>query len=375
MLGFNINPGNHLFQITPELRKELLHYKQQAIKLEKRLKNCSELKKHLDELLEVQSNNTRPISQLTFGDNSHIEALDIPDKPKEPRKLKNIHLSKDLIEVTQYNVNGLKTICSNVKISDVDDETSIKLGCDKKETKQNTSNNFINPQTDDNYRLRSASESRKETDIQKPSTPPKPRLIRSNSYTLESPSPILLEHLKKTSCDEYINTNVNSVTNSRNWASLENNLASGDSSDFNSINTVFHKEINDNSPDKSSKDIEEIKSPTIEVYQTDISVQQITVNTNKASQSDLSKDDKRETFFNMNPFGVLEPDSELMNVLKDIPDIYATQIIELLKKQHNEQKERLERYDNLNEASDKVNLEHFRIQSNCESTQKYSEGR
>lgn len=339
--------------------------------MEKRLKNCSELKRHLDELLEVQSNNTRPISQLTFGDNSHIEALDISDKPKEPRKLKNIHLSRDLIEVTQYNANGLKTICSNVKITDVDDETSIKLGCDKEGTKQNTSNNFIDPQTDDNYRLRSASESRKETEIQKPSTPPKPRLIRSNSYTLECPSPILLEHLKKTSCNEHINTNFNCITNSRNWASLENNLASGDSSDFNSINTVFHKE----SPDKSSKDIEEIKSPTIEVYQTDISVQQITVNTNKASQSDLSKDDKRETFFNKNPFGVLEPDSELMNVLKDIPDIYATQIIELLKKQHIEQKERLERYDNLNEASDKVNLEDFRIQSNCESAQKYSEGR
>lgn len=178
---------------------------------------------------------------------------------------KTPNLTKDLIEVTQYNGSGVQTICSNVQLSD-----SPRL---KYQT-------WTRPG-------RCKSESRKADNGVSSEESTQPRLIRSNSYTLENPSPVLLQHMK-----------------------------------------------NQSQPAS--------KSPTIEVYQTDISVQQITLNTSTPSES--------ETFFAKNPFDVMESDSELMSVLKEIPDEYAHPVMELLKKQHLEQKKRLERYDSIKQS-------------------------
>lgn len=176
---------------------------------------------------------------------------------------KSVNLTKDLIEVTQYNGSGVQTICSNIQLSE-----SPRL---KYQT-------WTRPG-------RCKSESRKADNDVSSQESPQPRLIRSNSYTLENPSPVLLEHMKNQSAS---------------------------------------------------------KSPTIEVYQTDISVQQITLNTSTTSGS--------EKFFAKDPFDIMEPDSELMGVLKEIPEEYAQQVMELLKKQHLEQKNRLERYDSIKQS-------------------------
>lgn len=185
---------------------------------------------------------------------------------------KTSNLTKDLIEVTQYNGSGVKTICSNVQLSD-----------DSPRLKYQT---WTRPG-------RCKSESRKADNGVSSEESPQPRLIRSNSYTLENPSPVLLQHMK-------------------------------------------------NQSQSASK------SPTIEVYQTDISVQQITLNTSNPSDS--------ETFFAKNPFDVMESDSELMSVLKEIPDEYAHPVMELLRKQHLEQKKRLERYDSIKQSENLIDL-------------------
>lgn len=373
--------------ITTDLRKELLSYKHQAVKLEKRLSKFRDLKKNLNELLGTPEENirTRPSSQLTFSDSSHIEALNICDKPKKLQDLQKPHLSRDIIEVTQYDDNGMKTICSNISLRSIEDTIENDHDCDSIKIDNNSSSAtsmstiYVELNTDEQNNKSNGERSRYyyDNEFSKPATPPKPRLIRSNSYTLESPSPILLAHLQKNSLD-IKTTDGNSLVAARNWTSLENNHTSFESSVFGSADTVYHKESSDKnkgdniesskSPNKSVKVINEVKSPTIEVYQTDISVQQITVNT--VGDSGLTKEEKSEKFLSRDPFEVFEPDCELMNVLKDIPEVYANQILDLLKMQHSEQKERLDRYDTLNNSPQKSvpNTEVFRSQS---SSQKF----
>ncbi|XP_030763063.1 uncharacterized protein LOC115887728 isoform X2 [Sitophilus oryzae] len=318
--------------ITPELRKELLRDKHQAIKLEQRINRCRELKKHLNDLLSA-NDKSRPCSQLTFGDNSHIEALNISDRPKYQRQLNQVNLTSDLIEVSQYDNSGIKSVQQNTeKTNDV-----FNIGCtstDGTVSSDSIIEEHIESCTSGNQNELPKVENTGSVENEEKSnnlSPLKPRLIRSNSYTLESPSPVLLAYLQNVN---NISKQENNLLTSKNWASLENNYSPYESSDFESLNTVCYnvkENGNDNKKsdeniDETSKNINEVKSPTIEVYQTDISVQQITLNTVSNSQGDGTKEEKRE----------------------DIPEAAANQILELLKKQHIEQKERLERYDTLN---------------------------
>lgn len=101
--------------------------------------------------------------------------------------------------------------------------------------------------------------------------------------------------------------------------------------------------------DGLSKNIENPKTAAIEVYQTDISVQQITVNnTIQDLNSGMCQNkNKQNSYFSQDPFDILEPNSDFRKVLKDVPDEYAHQIIDLLRKQQLEQKQRLEKYNHL----------------------------
>ncbi|XP_050306458.1 uncharacterized protein LOC126743410 [Anthonomus grandis grandis] len=295
--------------ITSDLRKELLQYKQQAIKLEKRLKTCRELKQNLEEL---QNSYARPCSELTFGDNSHIDALDISDKPNSTRKLKDIHLSKDLIEVTQYNFSGSKTIFCNQKLDNQNALTNTESPSNKAPSDNATNNDIIRP--------RSSSESREDDIKQKICASPKPRLIRSNSYTLEAPSPILLEHLKRSACGGSNHHSGNQ------WVSSE---SCHNSEIFSTKSTVVFNEAD--SPDQSSKDIKEVKSPTI-------NSQLILDNMHLSGAEKIEKNDdfSVEAAFK---FPSIDSHQYLANVLKEIPDFYAKQIIEMLKHQTLEEKE------------------------------------
>ncbi|XP_066256364.1 centriolar coiled-coil protein of 110 kDa [Euwallacea similis] len=331
--------------ITSESRKELLKYKQQAVRLEQRLKHFRDLKRNFNELLQFK-NSSAHITEPQAG------ALKNCDKYSCVKPWKTSKLSKALLEVTQFNGSGVKTICSNISLVDGSEgETLLNYDAER-------------------LRIRSSrckSESQDNGEPIKPNdeTSPKPRLIRSNSYTLDSPSPVLLEHLRNNLVPAY-NTESSNILNS---TSPKTNNSSLDNDKVNQENPELT--LNLDSPDQSARTvIEEYKSPIIEVYQTDISVQQITVNTNDRAVND--KEAKAEMFFSKNPFQAIEPDGELLNVLKDIPDEYAQQIIDLLKKQHIEQKQRLERYERIQGNNEELESVRSDFSSECKSAESTS---
>ncbi|KAL1518267.1 hypothetical protein ABEB36_001913 [Hypothenemus hampei] len=235
--------------MTPERRKQMQKYKQQAVRLEQRLAHTRALKKHLEEL---KNNEVQLQSALTQCDRNQLTKS-------------TTHLTKDLVDVFEYSSSGVRTI-----LPQLENKEKISIGNDNLSS-------------------------------------PKPRLIRSNSYTLETPSAILLEHLKNRE--------------------------------------------NDTCDPPKMAGREPSRSPTIEVYQTDISLQQITVNTLESPIND-----KKEVFFTKSPLEALQPDGELLKVLKDIPDVYANQIMELLKMQHSEQIDRLERYNHMSRSHDLIDF-------------------
>lgn len=122
---------------------------------------------------------------------------------------------------------------------------------------------------------------------------PKPRLIRSNSYTLDTPSPILLAHLEKHGTNNRDNKMVN-----RGWSSLDNS----------------YNKIDDTEEENQSK------SPTIEVIQTDITIQQVTVNTPFLNEQN---DDLKVADNDIDP--------QLLDILKNIPEEYSNKILNIIK--------------------------------------------
>ncbi|KAG5897972.1 hypothetical protein JTB14_013546 [Gonioctena quinquepunctata] len=184
-----------------------------------------------------------------------------------------------------------------------------------------------------------------------PISSPKPRLIRSNSYTLEAPSPMLLAHLEKCNKLECQGTDERSEVNCRNVSSFENTYVPFENSEFNSLNTVYN--VNTSKAD-DPEEVVEILSPRIEVIQTDISVQQITVNGNKDSATE-------------NDFDFSDHDCQLIRVLRKIPENYSKQIIELIEKQR---KEKLSKAESLRKIEkqflDEFSKKDLSLQENVE---------
>lgn len=273
--------------------------------MQRQLENRRSLKSKTSECLkDPLSNDVQPkFSQPAFDDNNFITVCATPESnPIVP--VSNVHLSKDLIEVTEYNKNGLKII-NNSPATQID---SISDSIDQLAFEGDSIS----------------------------SSPLQPRLLRSSSYTLDRPSPILIEHFR----------------NEQSAASpcLSNPLNSS-SVDENSFESIMHQDTIEVVPDADglSKNIENPKTAAIEVYQTDISVQQITVNnTIQDLNSGMCQNkNKQNSYFSQDPFDILEPNSDFRKVLKDVPDEYAHQIIDLLRKQQLEQKQRLEKYNHL----------------------------
>ncbi|KAH1010914.1 uncharacterized protein LOC109539460 isoform X1 [Dendroctonus ponderosae] len=291
--------------ITPQLRKELLNYRQQAIRLQRQLENRLSLKSNTNGCLKEAFSND------DFHDNNYIAVFATPEEIN-PIVPISMHLSKDLIEVTEYNKDGLKII-NNTQTAQSDNISS--------------SLDHVAFEVDS-----------------RGSQPFQPRLLRSNSYTLERPSPILMEHLRNEQ-----SAGSPCLANTLKWSSPDGKSIESIS------NTARHQDPNEVVTDTAdlAKDVEKPKATAIEVYQTDISVQQITVNTTiqDLPSGRCRNKEKQNSFFSNHPFDSLEPDSEFLKVLKDVPDEYAHKIIDLLRKQQLEQKQRLERYNHLNNAS------------------------
>ncbi|RZC36049.1 hypothetical protein BDFB_003411 [Asbolus verrucosus] len=144
--------------ITPKRREECLKYKIQAIELEKKKERNKLFKKCMEDLARLE-NQTKDLSrfddsqpplyttlenQLTFAeDNTTHSPSHVPYATF--KKLQN--LKSETIDVTEYSDEGVKVINKPSETITYNEAT--------------------------------------------------PKLIRSNSYTLDSPSPILLAHLEK----------------------------------------------------------------------------------------------------------------------------------------------------------------------------------
>ncbi|CAH1959460.1 unnamed protein product [Acanthoscelides obtectus] len=307
--------------ITEKRRIELQRYKQQAIKLEKRLQNCRKLKRNLEELMQVKLP-------------SHQE------KPVLPETIKTLNLSADIVNITEFSSDGIKVWSGNEcvhKKESVDTiPSSVNQIVDSKSKEENeSSKEDLQDKADsstDTFELspslekssQASSNIFRKTDLdqldpepEKESistetcsnisdftSQPRPRLIRSNSYTLEAPSPILLAHLEKTNKGIETQNDLSQQNLARNWTSLEDNYIPFERSAFSSMDTV----LNADDLSCSENKIKESRSPQVAVVQTDISVQHISVRGEEG-------DEKR-----------------LMEVLDKIPEAYSKQILELIEK-------------------------------------------
>ncbi|CAG9856025.1 unnamed protein product [Phyllotreta striolata] len=332
--------GIHLLPpvITPKRRTELEKDRQQAIKLEKRLENTRKLKSDLEELLTLNSLSDK---QPAFS-NSHS---------KKP------NLSKEILEISEYR-NDIKTFSSDFSTvsgsSKSHVNSSSQQDVDDSSIKTNASS-IISCDVND---INSASSSTSKLDIcpalnlsklsstsgsktPSPHKSPKPRMIRSNSYTLEAPSPILLAHLEncsKTAIDDTAEHEDAESLHRSLWGSLDNNYVPFEQSQFSSLNTVYN--FNENNSEESKAATNTVKdevtkepSPSIEVVQTDISVQQITVNANTEELQPVKT-----------TIELTDPDCQLMQVLKKIPAEYSKQIIELIEKQKSDHSLKVDKF-------------------------------
>ncbi|KAJ8919632.1 hypothetical protein NQ315_006158 [Exocentrus adspersus] len=316
--------------ITPKRRVELQHYKQQAVKLEKRLKNCRDLQKNLEDLLNMEPLTDRRYSEVSFCGSSHVEALGIAEKANNdiPPPKRQITLSRDIIDVTQYNTDGIKIIYNDSN-QDVGASEQVEVLYQH----QHTNDVYQEPNSLNSASMDVNNHTLEGTPTKSFSSPlelsPRPRLIRSNSYTLDTPSPVLLAHLKKTGESK---DGLNQSPISRNWSSLENNYVPFEKSEFSSINTVYNanceEDVHSSTP--TPKCEENDAAPAINVIQTDISVHKITVNTNNEVL-----DENSET-----------SDTQLLQVLRALPDMYAKQIIELIESQKGVKSGNLEKDNN-----------------------------
>ncbi|KAF2897812.1 hypothetical protein ILUMI_08368 [Ignelater luminosus] len=201
--------------VTPEKRLELEDYKKRAIDLERRLKCQKDLKTFIDKLdscnLQLGENITENTNSsfsrtlehiLSFGNDSqsHIDALNICDISKNDdqnelpsndnketdvplnskrKNWKSLNLTCNVFDVTEYSDRGIIVFNDCIEQTDpVDKLVASTVELDLSDIC------CIND------------EKKSETTLNREICQPKPRL-RSNSYTLDSPSPILLEHFKK----------------------------------------------------------------------------------------------------------------------------------------------------------------------------------
>lgn len=194
-------------------------YRKRAIDLERRFKYQKDLKTFINKLdscnLQLGKNvteNTDPHASFTrtlehilsFGNDSqsHVDALNISDISKNDNQTElpsidnketdvplnskrkiSLNLTFNIFDVTEYSDKGIIVFNNCVKQTDpVDTLVASTVELDLSDICC----------IDDEKKLETTTTSPLNTEIYQP----KPRL-RSNSYTLDSPSPILLEHFKK----------------------------------------------------------------------------------------------------------------------------------------------------------------------------------
>ncbi|XP_063910731.1 uncharacterized protein LOC135127949 [Zophobas morio] len=222
--------------VTPQVREECLRYKLKAIEIENKKERDKLFKKCMEDLERLENQTKELTVKTTLEQQLALADESSPSHVPYDTYKKMQNLTSETIDVSEYSVEGCKV-------------------------------------------LNKSTESEQECSL----SPPK--LIRSNSYTLESPSPILLAHLEKEArkCIE---------------------LDDSDSASLSPV-TIIDSEL----------------EPPLQVVDTDINVQQITVTTPVKFQ------DNQDSI-----------DPQLLDILSKLPEDHARNILELLSKQHENNK-------------------------------------
>ncbi|KAJ8959337.1 hypothetical protein NQ318_022023 [Aromia moschata] len=271
----------------------------------KRLRNCRAIKKNLEELLNFQPLTDSPQSDI-FKDNSHIEALGIMQKdvdassPPTLTQLKRVSLTKDIIDVAEYNSDGIIMIENDLT------GNYIQLN----HAQRNNDAQAVHNQSANTHSRLSF----------------QPTSYNDCSYALEHDSLNLTNLSNSNQKERHIPQEV----------TLERSDTLKDISPEKSprprlIRIYNTEESNVNGQkDKDDKNRQEkVSTPIIEVVQTDISVQQITVNTtdigDERNECKLLEEKNLK-----NVCETSDPNSQLMEILKHLPESYSKQIIELI---------------------------------------------
>lgn len=172
-------------KITPERRKEMQEYRERAVLLEQSYQKKQQDLTEETKLVNFPSNTTVMILESNESSSKKVaEEAEMQYVPYACRQNEIIMISTDNVNTFENNSNRIQII---PHIDDCHMESKFN---EKKPKEYLISEVFekVSHQMDDTT---------------------KPRLIRSNSYTLETPSSILLEHLKRQSvsaCEQTITT-------------------------------------------------------------------------------------------------------------------------------------------------------------------------
>lgn len=231
----------------------------------------------------------------------------------------NLNLTCNIVDISEYSDEGVKFF---------EDSVSCASNCE-------TERNVLSIATDTNIFSTECDKSDLEVGL---SVVPKPRLIRSNSYTLESPSPILLAHIEKQRSEDTENYSFKSL---RNWCSLDNDkLAQSFGDSIGATATEMPKQSNvaDESGDGLANTTLMMETAPLIDLESELcnqNVEQSVEVANKHSELNESEtinsiNHKNESKLYLSEFSDVE--QQLLDVLNNVPEKYTKQILDLLEK-------------------------------------------
>lgn len=260
--------------MTSPKRKEMQLYREEAIKLEKQLQRERELREEIKKYsinVNEKSNSTLE-HQLTFNENELV-----------PFIVKPIESQDNSLMIDSFKNESQECCDCHNCFTDSDSSACIDNG------------NITVVQNDVSN----------EKEI--------PKLIRSNSYTLDSPSPLLLEHFKN------LNKSFSTIDDKKTiTTSYESVLSTRGDGDFLSETEIYENDSNSD-PFFTERSIEETHKLN-EVFDNNFPA-----NTKESIEK-------------------LDSDAKLKEILDNIPENYSKQILELLEKQKLDQENRLQTY-------------------------------
>ncbi|XP_044765125.1 uncharacterized protein LOC123321532 [Coccinella septempunctata] len=304
--------------ITPDRRKELLEYKEKAV------------------LLEQAYQNKRP--QPNLPEKKHLKDV-MTSKNDQSACLEKVLNESDMKYVPYGNLSSDNSDqCKNLSSAEISD---------------NIPNINESEPSGQLYKYTSygCTDKIPENDVNQTEGASKPRLIRSNSYTLDTPSSILLDHLRRQSASSCGQT-MSCVKNDGGFKSTKKSSQKPEETKEMPNDTNHPVDLKSN-VSESTFISGAFNQPSLEVITTDITVQQINFTSPDINEDDIKNGTSYDpTNINMKCIGDsgeissrVDPEIELHAILKQIPENYAKKIMSLIEEQKKEQLKRAQNYE------------------------------